>query len=198
MGSMDRSRRARPSPAMVVAFVALVLAMGGGGYAAFAAPAKKTGAKFYAPSDYLPGDSNVDYGAVGIGQRFCGSSPDISGTAEFRAAFDNLPDGARITKVTAFYSDLDADEQLSFQVGSHTPGVSDALEEFAEATSSNGTGDLQSVEMTPTSPVAVDNANRRYFVAATFSACGTTTGTPGVDEFPTLILDGVRVDYTLK
>jgi hypothetical protein len=198
---MDRLRRARPSPAMMVAFVALFAAMGGGGYAAFAAPTTKTGAKFYAPSDYLPpGDSNVDYGGVGLGQLFCGSSPNIEGNYAFAATLDNLPDGASITKVTAYYNDYDPNEQLTFQVGSHTPGVSDVLEEFAPATSTTGsTSDpLSSVEMTPTSPVVVDNASRRYFVAADFSACGTTVGTPGVDEQPSLQLDGVRVDYRLK
>jgi hypothetical protein len=184
---------------MIVAFIALLAAMGGTGYAALDKSAK-TGARFYSPQEYEPGGSDTGYSAAFVGQRVCTSSPNIEGNAGFTVPLD-LPDGASITKVTAYYYDQDPDEELSFQMGSHEPGVSDALANFSEATSSDGTsfppGGAQGAVLIPTSPVPVDNANRRYFLSANFSACGTTTETEE-GTVPSLALDGVRVEYTTK
>jgi hypothetical protein len=180
--------------------IALLLVLGGTAYAKQDEP-NKTGARFYSPSEYRTIDSEVGSSGAGVGQFTCTSSPYIEGNAEFKIPVD-IPDGARITKVTAYYYDTDPSEHLGFVVGFSEPGVSDVLDGFTEVTSVDGAptgppGSAQSLDLIPTAPVAVDNANRRYFVSATFSACGTTSGGPG-EEFPTLLLDGVRVEYTLK
>jgi hypothetical protein len=158
----------------------------------------KTGARFYTPREYRTGDSEIGFAQAGIGQLACTSSPHIEGNAAFEVALD-LPDGASITRVTAYYYDRDPAEHLSFQVGFSEPGVSDALDGFTEVTSVDGSseppGDPQSVDLIPIAPVPVDNSNRQYFLAGTFSACGTTVDL-GEGSFPSLLLDGVRVEYT--
>lgn len=179
---------------------ALVLALGSSAYAKQDEP-NKTGARFYSPSEYHTIDTKVGSSGAGVGQFWCTSSPYIEGNAAFFLPVD-IPDGARITKVTAYYYDTDPAEHLSFQVIFSEPGLIDVLGEFAEGTSVDSVpagppGSAQSIDLIPSAPVAVDNANRRYLVSATFSACGTTSGGPG-EEFPTLLLDGVRVEYTLK
>lgn len=179
---------------LVLGLIALLLVLGGTAYG------KQTGAKFYNTWDYRTGDSNVDFGNAGVGQLACLGSPNSEGNAAFVLNF-SVPDGASITKVTAYYYDTDPAEQLRFQMSFSEPGVSDALDGFTDVTSVDGNpaagppGGPQSVELIPTAPVAVDNANRRYFLYAEFSACGTMNSGPE-GEFPSLLLDGVRVEYT--
>lgn len=191
----------RPSSGTVIGMIALVLAIAGGGYAAVGAapqtPQQKTGARFYGANDYSPGDTRVGYQHEFVGQIVCTSSPlgDGPGTA-FWLSFDNLPDGASITKITVYYVDTDEAEDLTFRPAVWVGGAPDELDEFTAATSTTGPGSppagVQSLTMTPTSPVPVDNANRRYLLLANFSsgACGNWgAGNPG------LALDGVRVDF---
>ena len=195
---MRRDHVRRPSAGTILGLIALVVAMGGTGYAA-PGGSKKAAAKFYGPNDWGPNDSRVGYQHEFLGQIVCTSSPHEEGGQAFSLSLDNLPDGASITKVTAYYGDTEPDEHLTFGVGFSRPGLSDFLEGFpsAESVDGPGVGDGEtpsSVELVPTSPVLVDNANRRYLASANFSACGTTDE----DGFPSLALDGVRVDYTLK
>jgi hypothetical protein len=190
----------RVSAGLVIGLIALLLVVSGTAYGKQEAPSK-TGARFYGPADYRVPDSEIGYSGAGVGQFTCTSSPYIEGHAAFTVALD-VPDGASITKVTAYHYDFDPAEHLTFQVGFSEPGVSDGLDGFAPGTSVDGTpegfpGGPQSVEMIPTAPVRVDNVNRQYFLTAEFSACGTMADF-GEGAFPTLLLDGVRVEYALK
>lgn len=200
---MDTFFRRGAGVTVAAAALALVLVLGGTGQAK---NDKKEFADFYAASEWMPGNSEVGYRGQLIGSRDCFEASSAEGEEWFAIPID-VPDGAEITKVTFYYLDSEPDEQLRFHVGFHTVGFGDPFEEFPEATSvtvdrSGGDPDtnpadvMQSVDVTPTSPVVVDNTDRRYVVAAGFSACGTFT--PDPDDTTWLLLDGVRVHYTLK
>src|SRR4051794_26171231 len=120
---MRRVLRFRPSPAIIVALIALIAATGGTGYAALNNP-KKTVHKFYDTAGWLVGDSRIGYEGIGIGSRICTSSPYTEGNAGFEQRFD-LPDGAKITKLTFYYFDYDPDAQLEFNLAVSVPGVAD-------------------------------------------------------------------------
>lgn len=196
---MRRTFRRTPV-GLAIGLAVLLVAVGGTAQAKQENP-NKTGARFHGPGEYHPDASSTEWSAAGIGQRACISSPNFEGNAAFIVALD-VPDGASITKVTAYYYDIDPSEQLTFQVVFSEPGLTDVLDGFTEVTSVDGTptgppGGAQSVDLIPTAPVPVDNANRRYFLYSDFSACGTTVGAPG-EESLSLLLDGIRVEYTLK
>src|SRR5438045_1766057 len=113
-----RSRLCRPSPATIVAVVAVVLAMSGTGYAALGGNAGKAGQRFFSTDRWLPGGSEVHYAGIFIGSRICTQSP--PGGGSFAIPLE-LPDGASITKVTFYYFDFDPNNSLEFTLGAHMP-----------------------------------------------------------------------------
>src|SRR5256885_12175890 len=122
---MKRVLRFRLSPAMIVAFIALIAATGGTGYAALNNP-KKTVDKFYDTEGWRVGDSRIGYEAIGIGSRICTSSPYTEGNAGVEQQFD-LPDRVKITKLTFYYFDYDPDAQPAFKLVVRVPGVATDL-----------------------------------------------------------------------
>lgn len=175
----------RPSAGTIIAVIALVMAMGGGGYAAVAKE-KKGLAKFYAGHEFQPPDSTAQYARTGIGSLRCVGTPQLD---PYFLPVD-LPNGAKITKVTFFYSDNDADDDLSFALVSFFLGADGALtinDELGDASSSGASGTPESVAITPASPVAVYNANQDVELAMNFGECN--------DDF---FFHGARVEYDLK
>jgi hypothetical protein len=146
--------------------VALVMAMGGAGYAA------------------------SDKG--GKGSVVCKSSPDLEGTARFQAPL-NLPDGARITKISFYFLDDRSDTDFTFGIAGFFIDSEGALhlnDEIAPfETSSGASSSDRSVTVRPPSPVTV-GANEDLILAADFGKCDA--------GFEQLILHGARVEYTAK
>jgi hypothetical protein len=199
---MRRVLRFRPSPAIIVASIALVAAMGGTGYAAFDNQKdnpKKTAAKFYDTQGWLPGDSRIGYQGIFIGSRICTSSPYTEGNAGFTQRFD-LPDGAKITKVTFYYFDYNPSAQLDFSMAVSVPGLGDDLgiPHATSTTTTPPTGNqnpsdiVQSVDITPSPPLVVDNAGHSYGASAEFQPCNQDGSSPNI-----LAVDGVRVQFRL-
>src|SRR5436309_3071503 len=93
----------RPSTVLIVGLIALVMALGGRRFVTRAAGATVL-AKFYAPSEFTPGDNLVGYSGIGVGSLTCTSSPFVEGNASFATSLD-LPNGSKVTKVTFYYTD---------------------------------------------------------------------------------------------
>lgn len=188
----------RPSAGTVIGVIALVFAIGGGGYAALGAEDKKTAVKLYRPDRFLPEHSGIGYESIGLGSRACTSSPFQEGGGFFRADVDP-PDGAKITKVTFYYADNDADDDLTFGlagffIAQRVPGAPEGGlhlndEIVPEASSSGASTDNKSVEVTPPTPYEVDNANEDLALSVGFEEC---------TENGSLVLHGARIEYRFK
>lgn len=140
---------------------------------------------------------------AGIGQVACVTPPPEGETRGISMPLD-LPDGARITKVTVYHADEDEDFNIQFHLGFTQVGVSDIFEE-AEVPGAESDEDapvvvsspveLQATTIVPTTPVVVDRSTREYGVGAAFEACRFNGTAEEENLFPSLILDGVVVEY---
>jgi hypothetical protein len=185
-----------------IGLVAGILALGPGG----AVLGKQAVAKavLYDPLDYQPVSSFVGFQMRYGRNEYSGglncTSPDpYVGRGSFRLAFD-LRDGAGLTKVTVWYGDLNPDKALLFEVwdrgGGYEPEIGGGIPGM-RAESLTGIPDPeeppQYLELVPTSPVIVDNAQHRYSLSAIFEQCDDLVN--DVDAW--LALGEVRVDYTI-
>ena len=168
----------------LLAITVAVLALGGYALAAAtvgagATPATK--AKFYSADDFRGTHVGTGMGwdAIGVGQQIC------NGNGEFRAEAD-LPDGARINRVTFFFRDNSPTANFDFGlVAFLAPADGSINDDLTPPTSSSGASDsVRKIEITPLSPVVIDNAKSDMELAVNYGACGED-----------LILYGARIKY---
>ena len=198
-----RTRRTAVAAAFLC--VAVLLALGGTGYAK-SDPAKKSVSVFYGASRWLPTNSETRWGGQIIGSLDCLGSAHAEGADMFRIPLD-LPNGAAIEKITFHYFDTDPGARLHFWLSQHIAGVEDVVEGFPEVFSADQpplsdpdaspAETVRSVDAVPESPVALDTTETSYMLSVGFSRCGTFTPMdPAETTF--ILADGVRVQYALK
>jgi hypothetical protein len=166
----------------VLGVAAAVLALAGYALAAAttgsgATPVTK--AKLYSADDFRGTHVGTGMGwdAIGTGQQIC------NGNGEFRAEVD-LPDGARITRVTFFFVDNSPTANFDFGLEAFFPDGS-VNDDLTPPTSSNGaSASVRKIEISPFSPVVIDNGKSDMEIAVNYGACGED-----------LILYGARIKY---
>jgi hypothetical protein len=180
--AIARLRAFRGRGALGVAGAMLALA----GYALAAATTGSgatpvTKAKFYSADDFRGTHVGTGMGwdAIGLGQQIC------NGNGEFRAEAD-LPDGARITRLTFFFRDNNPTANFDFGlVAFLAPADGSINDDLTPPTSSNGASDsVRKIEISPVSPVVIDNGKSDMELAVNYGACGED-----------LILYGARIKY---
>lgn len=184
---------------------ALVVVTGTAATGNAAAPGKggKAETVYFSPDRWNPGLVDTmghAFGHAGIGQIFC-RGPAEEGSLSMLL---DLPDGARVTKLTVYHGDQDTDYDLEFGVGWAGIGMGgDALNDIVPPSSSDENSPfdhgysvpVQRVDLVPTSPLVLDRSQHDYFVWVHYPACDTWVGEHGVDAFPSLVVDSVVVEY---
>jgi hypothetical protein len=208
----ERKRLRLPSPATVIACIALAVALGGTGYAAVTLPKGSVGTKQLEKNAVtgakvknrsltaadlkkatLFGTSTVVTGVDFRGRSSTstyeftngGSIRRTAGTDFFVAAPD-LPQGAIVTKVTFYVVDNDATNiELAFT--SYEPATGTGADYVYSSTSGlPSSAAVQAVETTLTVPAVVDRSTKGYYVMIA----------PTVSSTAQKIF-GARVHYTL-
>ncbi len=193
--------RTRISPALVVACLALAVALGGVSYAAVSLPKNSVGTKQLKRNavngvkvqNKSLGRLDINQASLGFGKSVSIAAADMYGTdASACVAKDpsdgyltkqlQLPQGARITKVTAYVLDNTAGNvtaNLTRYAHSFT-GASD----LRTGSNSGDSPNLQQIVLTGSPITVVDNANYTYVLNLAVPSSGQGTC-------------GARVDYTL-
>ncbi len=96
----------------------------------------------------------------------------------------NLPQGAQVTEVTFYFMD-NSPQDLSLSLAAEDINFGTFTSPFVSATTSGSAIGWQSIIVTPSSPVVIDNTNRSYFVKAYGDWPGNFT----------LAIKGVRIKY---
>ena len=135
-------------------------------------------AKTYSAFDFTPIRSSIAYSNSGPGRTTS------SGDAGFIASLD-LPQGARVTRVTGYFVDSNPTQDITFFLSRLDPSAGD-IETLAQVSSDGSSSAVRSASFEP-SGVVVDNETRAFSLSAEF---------PGFDP-SNIVFHGMSVQYTL-
>jgi hypothetical protein len=193
--------RTRISPALVIACVALIVALGGASFAAVTLPRSSVGTK-QLKRNAVTGPKvknksltvlDINQGSLGFGRSLSIAAAELypgaataclgkDPSSSWRGQQLRLPQGARITKVTGYVLDNSAGA-ITVKVTRYTHGISGAVNLGSTATTVNSPN-LQDVVVAGSPLTVVDNANYAYLLHIELPDVGHATC-------------GASVDYTL-
>ena len=135
-------------------------------------------ARTWSAFHFAPGRSSIDYSNAGPGRTT------TTGMASFNAPLD-LPQGARVTRVTGYFVDNNPTQDLTFFLVRNNPSAGDA-EVLGQVSTDGSSSAVRSVSFEP-SGVVIDNETRAFSISGQF---------PGYDP-SNLVFHGMRVEYAL-
>ncbi len=135
-------------------------------------------AKTWSAFHFVPGRSSIAYSNDGPGRTT------TTGGASFNALLD-LPQGARVTRVTGYFVDNNAVQDLTFFLVRNDPSAGDA-EVLGQVSSVGNSSAVRSVSFEP-SGVVVDNETRALSISGQFP----------LSDPSNIVFHGMRVEYAL-
>jgi len=135
-------------------------------------------ARTWSAVHFTPSRSSIDYSNVGPGRTT------TTGGASFTALLD-LPQGARVTRVTGYFVDNNPVQSVTFFLLQHDPSTGDA-EALGQVSSDGSSSAVRSVSFEP-SGVVVDHETRAFSISGQFPASDPSN----------IIFHGMRVEYAL-